>query len=297
MFLDTSTLAIGLVAALVVGGAVGCGAYFARPQGGRSFAGASVATLVFVIGLIVAALLWPPLHGGFWPEAALLMFAVYVIGILVGGLLRWVFALPAEQEPTVLEAERKELELASFPADEPTLAPEANEAQLAPTAPTDPPPSAEAKAPKAASPTAPTSHPTCAADPPAAPEPALIDRLEGEEKYEGVRPLGYVAPPGGVLDDLRRIKGIGPQNEARLHALGVWRYSQIASWNRANVQWIGGYLSFPGRVDRERWVEQATKLAADPDGVKRTPRGDGAEDEIANLRKLSGVSDARSKRH
>ena len=125
----------------------------------------------------------------------------------------------------------------------------------------------------------------------------MIDRVEGEEKYEGVRPLGYGAPPGGVLDDLRRIKGIGPQNEARLHALGVWRYSQIASWNRANVQWIGGYLSFPGRVDRERWVEQATKLAADPDGVKRTPRGDGAEDEIANLRKLSGVSDARSKRH
>ena len=296
MFLNTSTLAIGLVAALVVGGAVGCGAYFARPQGGRSFAGASVAILVFVIGLIIAALLWPPMHSGFWLEAALLMFAVYVIGILVGGLLRKVLALPAEQAPTVLVVERKEPELACVSAVKPTLAPEANDAQLAPTAPADPPPAAEAKASETASPTAPASHPAPAAESPATPEPQLIDRVEGEEKHQGARPLGYGAPPGGVLDDLRRIKGIGPQNEARLHALGVWRYSQIAAWNRANVQWIGGYLSFPGRVDRERWVEQATKLAAEPDADKRAQRGDGSEDEIANLRKLSGVSDARLKR-
>ena len=196
----------------------------------------------------------------------------------------------------MLAAERKETELASVPAAEPTLAAEANEAQLAPTAPADPPPAAEAKAPETASATAPASHPAPAAEAPATSEPALIDRVEGEEKYEGVRPLGYVAPFGGVPDDLRRIKGIGPQNEARLHALGVWRYSQIASWNRANVQWVGGYLSFRGRVDRERWVEQAAKLAAEPDAGKGAPRAKGSESEIVNLRRLSGVSEARSKR-
>jgi hypothetical protein len=83
-----------------------------------------------------------------------------------------------------------------------------------------------------------------------------------------------------------------------LHALGVWRYSQIASWSRANVQWVGGYLSFSGRVDRERWVEQATKLAAELDVGKRAQRADGSEGdgEIANLRRLSGVSEARLKR-
>ena len=214
------------------------------------------------------------------------MFAFYVIGILLGGLLRKVFAPPAEQAPMSLRP-RGRSRSSAFPADEPTLAPEANEAQLAPTAPTDPR-RAEAKARNRVP--MPQSHP--APRPPAAPSP-LIDRVEGEEKYEGMRPLGYVAPPGGVLDDLRRIKGIGPQNEARLHALGVWRYSQIASWNRANVQWIGGYLSFPGRVDRERWVEQAAKLAAEPD-VGNRPRAriiPGAEARSPTFRRLSGVSD------
>ena len=277
MFCDTPTLAVGFVAALALGAAVGWGAYFAGPQGRRFFGGARVATIVFVIGLIIAALLWPPMRGGFWPEAALLMLAVYVIGMLVGGSLRKVLAPLAAQAPIALAAE-------------------ANEAELAPTAPADPPPPVEANASKTASTPAPASNPAPAAELPATPEPARIDRVEGEEKHQGMRPLGYVAPLGGVADDLRRIKGIGPQNEARLHALGVWHYSQIAAWNRANAQWVGGYLSFPGRVDRERWVEQATKLAAEPDVGKRAAGADGSEGGMVNPRGPSGVSDARLKR-
>lgn len=86
-------------------------------------------------------------------------------------------------------------------------------------------------------------------------------RIEGEENYEGSRPTGLLGPRGGKADDLKHIKGIGPQNEGRLHGLGVWHFDQIAAWTHENVLWVGSYLAFPGRIDRENWVEQAKLLA------------------------------------
>lgn len=91
------------------------------------------------------------------------------------------------------------------------------------------------------------------------PEP--IGPFEGEDQYEGKRPYGMTKPRGGVADDLKWINGIGKRNEARLHGLGIWHFSQIAAWTRANIDWVGSYLAFPERIDREKWVEQAEMLA------------------------------------
>ena len=88
-----------------------------------------------------------------------------------------------------------------------------------------------------------------------------MSKLDGEDAIAGRRPAGYVAARGGVADDLKLIKGIGPQNEERLHALGIWHFSQIAAWTPENVEWVGGYLAFPGRIEREEWVAQAAALA------------------------------------
>jgi predicted flap endonuclease-1-like 5' DNA nuclease len=83
-----------------------------------------------------------------------------------------------------------------------------------------------------------------------------------EEAYEGRRPLGLVHPRATHPDDLQRIKGIGPQNEQRLHGLGIWHFDQIANWSSDNVRWLSSYLAFSGRIDREQWVAQAKRLAA-----------------------------------
>jgi predicted flap endonuclease-1-like 5' DNA nuclease len=96
--------------------------------------------------------------------------------------------------------------------------------------------------------------------------PAIEDgppapHIEGEEKYAGSRPPGLLGPRGGKADDLKHVKGIGPQNEGRLHGLGIWHFDQIAAWTRDQVLWVGSYLAFPGRIDRENWVEQARLLA------------------------------------
>ena len=83
----------------------------------------------------------------------------------------------------------------------------------------------------------------------------------------GSRPLALPAPRGAA-DDLQRIKGVGPVNEKHLHELGVFHFDQIAAWTRAEIRWIGTYLAFPGRIDREQWPAQAARLAHGDAGSK-----------------------------
>jgi predicted flap endonuclease-1-like 5' DNA nuclease len=92
-------------------------------------------------------------------------------------------------------------------------------------------------------------------------EPDPMPKVENEDAIAGKRPVGFAAARGGQADDLKLIKGIGPQNEERLHALGIWHFSQIAAWTPENVAWVGTYLAFPGRIEREDWVAQAAALA------------------------------------
>ncbi|OYU49127.1 MAG: hypothetical protein CFE31_07055 [Rhizobiales bacterium PAR1] len=96
-----------------------------------------------------------------------------------------------------------------------------------------------------------------------------------EEGFEGAKPSVLAAPRGGKADDLKRIRGIGKQNEGRLHGLGVWHFDQIAAWTPDEVKWVGGYLAFPGRIEREDWQAQAKVLAsgADTEFSKRADAG------------------------
>jgi predicted flap endonuclease-1-like 5' DNA nuclease len=77
----------------------------------------------------------------------------------------------------------------------------------------------------------------------------------------GTRPLALAAPVGGSADDLKRIRGIGPANEKKLHGLGVYHFSQIAAWTEENAKWAGSFMAFPGRIEREEWIAQAKILA------------------------------------
>jgi len=70
------------------------------------------------------------------------------------------------------------------------------------------------------------------------------------------------APRGGKADDLKEISGIGVKIEETLNELGVYHFDQIANWTKANVDWVNEHLLvFKGRIEREKWVEQAKKLA------------------------------------
>ena len=80
----------------------------------------------------------------------------------------------------------------------------------------------------------------------------------------GTRPKALDAARDDRPDDLTKIKGIGPVNQTRLNEIGIWHYDQIAAWTPQEVAWVGAYLAFPGRIDRENWVGQAADLATPP---------------------------------
>src|SRR5262245_62009751 len=74
-------------------------------------------------------------------------------------------------------------------------------------------------------------------------------------------PTAPVAAPVATAQDLKSIHGIDAATAARLNALGISRYEQIAAWTRANVDQVGQALGQKGRIARENWIEQAQILA------------------------------------
>ncbi|MBD0414824.1 NADH-ubiquinone dehydrogenase [Oryzicola mucosus] len=62
-------------------------------------------------------------------------------------------------------------------------------------------------------------------------------------------------------DDLKAISGIGPKLEQVLNGLGIWTYAQIAAWSEEEIGWVDEHLSFGGRIGRDDWTGQASKLA------------------------------------
>ena len=88
---------------------------------------------------------------------------------------------------------------------------------------------------------------------------AELSALEG--KYSGKRPVGMAAPRGGEPDDLLKIRGVGKANLQQLHALGIFHFDQISKWSKEELRWVGSYMAFPGRLEKEDWIGQAKHYA------------------------------------
>ena len=66
-------------------------------------------------------------------------------------------------------------------------------------------------------------------------------------------------------DDLSQIKGIGPKFEILLNNEGINTFEQIANWTEDEVKKRDKQLLFKGRIERERWVEQARQIIENQD--------------------------------
>ena len=78
---------------------------------------------------------------------------------------------------------------------------------------------------------------------------------------EGKKPRTMSAPRKSGPDDLKLISGVGPKLEGVLNALGFWHFDQVSKWTADEIAWVDSNLKFKGRIERDNWVDQATKLA------------------------------------
>ena len=128
--------------------------------------------------------------------------------------------------------------------------------------------------------------PAAAAEPTAVPEPAPVAASASasasatpdvETAEDAARPEALSSARAGGADDLKMIKGVGPKLEIMLNDLGFYHFDQIAAWSAAEVAWVNDNLAgFKGRVSRDNWVEQASKLATgqETEFSKRVSDGD-----------------------
>lgn len=71
---------------------------------------------------------------------------------------------------------------------------------------------------------------------------------------------GTIMAATGTPDDLTEIKGVGPAIQEQLRNMNITTFHQIASFTQEDMDRVNEALSFPGRIEREDWVEQAQKL-------------------------------------
>ncbi len=77
------------------------------------------------------------------------------------------------------------------------------------------------------------------------------------------KPQTLSAPRASGADDLKRISGVGPKLEGVLNEMGFWHFDQIAKWGAGEIAWVDSRLKFKGRIERDDWMTQAAKLAAE----------------------------------
>ncbi|HSN52786.1 MAG TPA: hypothetical protein VLS87_09655, partial [Woeseiaceae bacterium] len=78
----------------------------------------------------------------------------------------------------------------------------------------------------------------------------------------------YDREPGGLRDNLRLIKGIGPAIEKTLNELGIFRYHQIAEMTEYDINRVAQRLKgFSSRIYREDWIGQARDLQLEKSGT------------------------------
>lgn len=121
-----------------------------------------------------------------------------------------------------------------------------------------------------------------------APKKAAPEKEEAAASTGSATDLKFLDEPNGTPDDLKKILGIGSVIEEQLNGMGVYHYSQIAEFSQSDVDNVNEALAFPGRIERDEWIEQARDLAGGGDG-RTLSYSDGPNGEPDDLKKVSGI--------
>lgn len=237
---------------------------------------------VLVVGALIAYLQVARGQSGLWWDIWMMLFLAYVVGCLIAWLLRSVIAKPDISAPSPAPKPVPQAATTSTPAKpaEPVSPPSAAMPSGTGAAMGGDKPQAFVAAPTVATaPLNPAEKASTSAAPVEMSAASLVTASDefddADESIVASRPPGLSAPEGGNKDDLKRISGIGRVNEGRLNELGIFHFAQIASWTVEHAKWVNSHLSFPGRIQREKWISQAKLLASggDTEFSKRVKSG------------------------
>ncbi len=91
---------------------------------------------------------------------------------------------------------------------------------------------------------------------------ALLDSdIKREQAESMLGRLGYFNNKVENADDLKKINGIGPVMEEKLHELGIFTYVQVSKMTEQDYDLLDSIIvEFPGRAQREDWAGQALLL-------------------------------------
>ncbi len=74
---------------------------------------------------------------------------------------------------------------------------------------------------------------------------------------------GRITAFDGKPDNLKKISGVGPVLEKKLNEAGIYFFWQVAALTPAQIEELENDMSFPGRITRDEWVNQAAEFAKD----------------------------------
>ncbi len=73
--------------------------------------------------------------------------------------------------------------------------------------------------------------------------------------------IGTFDPATQQADDLKKISGVGPVMEQKLHQLGIYTFEQVSKMTDTEYDLLDSIIDeFPGRAKRDDWAGQAAKL-------------------------------------
>jgi predicted flap endonuclease-1-like 5' DNA nuclease len=194
---------------------------------------------------------WLSQAGAFWyaGQSLLLMSMAYLVGCVFGCWFRRIQPQPVEAVATTMRPGVHE------PLQEPTPVP------IVPRAPQPVPTGRLRNAFEETN--IPEPRPVARAPEPALTMDAIRSALAEKQRAPApIAPLVPIVPAPPAQEDLKRIKGIGPEIERKLNALGVMRYQDIVRWTAADVDRTGQSIGAEIRITHENWIEQAAILAA-----------------------------------
>ncbi|MFY0643661.1 MAG: 30S ribosomal protein S1 [Bacteroidia bacterium] len=97
------------------------------------------------------------------------------------------------------------------------------------------------------------------AEPKAKKEEAVVEE-KAEAAPDAADLIKALGDASADADDLKAINGIGPAYEKKLNAIGVNSYAQLAKLDAGSIEMLETLMKWPGRVERDDWVKQATDL-------------------------------------